>query len=66
MKVVAFDEICNFIVYSFSIGSHLHSQIIDILTRSQFSYRDLSFQFMLKNCNSFRDLKTANCSISII
>jgi hypothetical protein len=35
MKIVAFDEIYNFVVQSFSIWSHLHSQIIDKLSRSQ-------------------------------
>jgi hypothetical protein len=34
MKIVAFVEIYNFIVQSFSIESQLHSQIIDILYRS--------------------------------
>jgi hypothetical protein len=39
MKIVAFDEIYNFVVQNFSILSHFHSQIIDILSRSQFSYK---------------------------
>jgi hypothetical protein len=33
MKIVAFDEI-NFVVQSFSISSHLHSQIMDKPSRS--------------------------------
>jgi hypothetical protein len=37
MKIVVFDEIYNFVVQSFSIWSHLHSQIIDKLSRSQFA-----------------------------
>jgi hypothetical protein len=36
MKIIAFDEIYNFVVQSFFIRSHLHSQIIDKLSRSQF------------------------------
>jgi hypothetical protein len=34
MKIVAFDEIYNFVVQSFSIRSHLHTQIMDTLFRS--------------------------------
>jgi hypothetical protein len=34
MKIVAFDELYNFVVQSFS-RSHLHTQIIDILFRSE-------------------------------
>jgi hypothetical protein len=37
MKIIAFDEIYNFVVQNFSIWSHLHSQIID-------NYPDLSLQ----------------------
>jgi hypothetical protein len=35
MKIVAFDEIYNFVVQSFSISSHLRTQIIDTLFRSE-------------------------------
>jgi hypothetical protein len=34
MKIVAFDEIYNFVVQRFFIKSHLHTQIIDTLSRS--------------------------------
>jgi hypothetical protein len=35
MKIVAFDEVYNFVVQSFPILSHLHSQMINILSRSE-------------------------------
>jgi hypothetical protein len=37
MKIVAFDEIYNFVVQSFSSSSHLHSQL-------SINYPDLSLQ----------------------
>jgi hypothetical protein len=41
MKIVAFDEIYNFVVQTFFIWSHLETQKIDILSRSGFRYPDL-------------------------
>jgi hypothetical protein len=41
MKIVAFNEIYNFVVQSFSILSHLHTQIIDTL----FRYEDCKLRF---------------------
>jgi hypothetical protein len=39
MKIVEFDEIYKFVVQNFYIWSHLHSQIIDKLSRSQEIYK---------------------------
>jgi hypothetical protein len=40
MKIIDFDEIYNFVVQTFFIWSHLQTQIINILFRSQFFYQD--------------------------
>jgi hypothetical protein len=48
-KIVAFDDIYNFVIQSFFIWSHLRTQKVDIRSRSQFRvsrivYRRLEYE----------------------